>query len=96
MKKKEIDVYVENYDSKYDINVYKKEEIEDDFDEGYTFITKRNLLKGKLIVEVPEKKIEITESQLKYAVKKVFDYSVALNPQIIFNDLKKALGFDHE
>ena len=60
MKTKEMDVWLKSYfeEGKED---YSGMIIEfDDSDDGYNHITK-----AKIIIEIPEKKIEITESEFK-------------------------------
>lgn len=84
MKTKEIEVYVhegfENWDDDSCLihsNVYNKKHT------NYT-------VKAKLIIEIPEKKIEITESDFERIVK---EYAVIDDGSNVWRDLKKDLGF---
>jgi hypothetical protein len=51
-----------------------------------------NYYKAKLIIEIPEKKIEITESQLEKAYKRAYG-RVNKHEAHYFNLIKKELGF---
>ncbi len=50
------------------------------------------IIEGKLIIEIPEKKIEITESQFDEAMKRA-DLSSCLVSDCDKHSLKKELGF---
>ena len=73
VKTKEIKVWAGDVDSVYDIIVYHDEE---NLSEDY--IKTHELVRATLIVEIPEKKIEITESQFD----KAFDIALGyLKPE---------------
>lgn len=82
----EIDVWVQDHDDIYDIVVYHIEDVE--IDEA--FIKSRGLLKGKLIVDIPEKTVTITESEFDRKWDDTIRYSQESPTREMF---KKALGF---
>jgi len=79
MKKEEIDVWIQDtlicQNFEYSGYVHRKE--------------KKGFLKAKLIIEIPEKKIEITESELRIAM-----YEAGAQGYSPFHDMViKKLGF---
>jgi len=80
MKTKEIDVYVAEYRSIYDITVFNIN------DEGLTpqYIKDHGLLKAKLIIEIPEKKVEITYSELKRGIDGAIDSGINIEDYASF------------
>lgn len=95
MKTKEIDVWVkEDFNDKYSTSGIYYFNRSDLLDDNY-----RNIpYKAKLIIEIPEKKIEITESEFDRVYN---DWVVSLEVVNYHKDLhkrnmKRDLGFDDE
>lgn len=92
MKTKEINVWVED---EYD----ELGNGEQGFHKMYeTLIGEHGLkvIKAKLIIEIPERKIEITESQLDDTLDKLLIYEKRTTKQINYSWVKKELGFADE
>lgn len=90
------DVWVDNYDHDFDITVFSDKEVSDNFESFKDDIKSGVTLKAKLIIEIPEKKVTITESEFNEAIKKAVD-EFKFNQQIsvtsIGKVIKKELGF---
>lgn len=89
MKTKEIEVWVSEFTAKCNIPIGSTTcfTIEPDKEQGYTF-------KAKLIIETPEKKVTITESDIDKAFKTAGQNFIS---SFYFKEaLKKELGFKDE
>lgn len=80
------------------IPVWVKENSEADLRKNYGFFVDKDQsdlyqLKAKLIIEIPEKKIEITESEFDKINKALLIKEGYLHPCQFSNLLKKELGF---
>lgn len=95
MKTKEIDVWIDNtIHSAYESGLFNHAFTVWDYDISQEF-KGMDVIKAKLIIEIPEKKIEITESQLDESLHiiKLVEAKTEKQMKALITVIKKELGF---
>jgi len=71
-----------------EVNLIKDNTLSGDFKWSYTFYSSEDIRgKTKLIIEVPEPKIEIRRSELKSAIEKVYKNNIMYNSESLCIEL---------